>query len=92
MMSRYTLEPIKPEHHDYEIVAGWDSTLRSFFGEVRRPRKNDSDFGGEVVCSIVPLGKPDGKGFKEVIEGISQYAVIDPNLCDALWSDSEKRA
>jgi hypothetical protein len=90
MMSRHTLKPIKPEHHDYEIVTGWDGTLRSFFGEVRRPPVADAVFGGEVVLSIVPLGERNDRGFKEVITAISEFATVDQDLRAALWSDSEK--
>lgn len=69
-----------------------DQTRASRFRNRHRPRKKDSDLGGEVVCSIVPLGKPDGIAFKEVIDAISEYAVIDRDLRDALWSDSKKMA
>jgi hypothetical protein len=48
-MSRYNLGSIRPEHRGYEIVVGWDSTLGNFFGEVRRPRDNPFDLGGEVM-------------------------------------------
>jgi hypothetical protein len=89
MMSRYTLKPIKPEQHDYEIVTGWDGGLQSFFGEVRRP-SNDV-FGGEVVRSIVPLSERLD-ALKEVIDAISEYAVIDSDLRATLWSDSERAA
>jgi hypothetical protein len=92
MMSRHTLKPIKPEHDDYEIVIGWDDTLRSFFREVRRPLVADSVFGGEVVLSIVSLAEREDRAFKKVITAISEYATVDGDLSAALWSDSEKAA
>ncbi len=93
-MSRYTLKPLKREHQGCEIVVGWDSTLGNFFGEVRQPRVNDFDLGGEVVVSIakVRAAEPLGPEFKAVINAISDYAIIDAELRDRLWADSEKES
>ena len=71
---------------------GWDGTLGNFFGEVRPPRNNDYDHGGEPVISIIPFNftAPFGRDFNTVINAISGYAIIDHNLRATLWADREK--
>jgi len=94
-MSRYTLDPIKPEHDGYEIVVGWDGTaLHNFFGEVRRPRVHPYDLGGEIVISVAELRPATydnlNKHFHEVVTAISRYAVISADLRRTLWADSKR--
>jgi hypothetical protein len=94
-MSRYNLGSIRPEHRGYEIVVGWDSTLGNFFGEVRRPRDNPFDLGGEVMVSVARLRASASyhnlnREFQEVVKAISDYAIIDANLRTALWADSNR--
>jgi hypothetical protein len=91
-MSRYMLEPIKPEHQGCEVAVGWDGTLGNFFFEVRRPPDNDFSFG-EAVISIAVLKHtaPFGGDFNRVMKAISEYAVIEPNSNwrATLWGDKE---
>jgi hypothetical protein len=74
LMSRYTLEPLKPEHQGYEVVFGWDGTLGNFFFEVRRPPANDRALGGEAMISRTDFN------INSVMEAISEYAVTEPNF------------
>ena len=96
-MSRHKLDPIKPEHRDYEIVIGWDGSKNNFFGSVRKPRDNLADLGGEIVINIekprFPGDQDHGdlnKHFQEVVEAISKYASVDHDLRVTLWRDSQK--
>jgi hypothetical protein len=88
-MSRHALRPTKPEHTDYEIVVGWDSMLGNFFGEVRKPRDNDYDLGGEVVISIAEVRRtpPNVADFNALISAISEYAIIGDDLRRTLWDE-----
>ena len=45
-----------------------------------------------ISQAVVRGAAPLGKELKAVIDAISQYAVIDPELRDKLWADSEKAA
>jgi len=93
-MSRYNLNALKPEHRDYEITVGWDGTLGNFFGEVRRPRVNPFDLGGEVVVSVAEHRDATYENLQKhlhaVVAAISPYAVIDGELQKTLWADSRK--
>jgi hypothetical protein len=94
-MSRHTLPPREPEHHGYEIVVGWDSTLANFFGEVRRPKDRPDDLGGEIVVSVARFRATATyqnlqKELHDVMKAISDYADIDGDLQKTLWDDSRR--
>jgi hypothetical protein len=85
MMSRYTLEPLLPEH---EIVIGWDRPLANFFLQVRDLTIAEDDDTKDPI--IVWLGADDYASemdVESVLAEARRWAAVPDDLQSRLLCD-----